>query len=250
MQKIQMNDTPDNKDKSLEVPAQIRQELTVPAGRLGKKDRLALILSTLSFLVSISTLALNRWDNYREDKVARLRDSYSAFQLGDRFATIFIVFHQVNIGSKEEIANARRDALAAARTTQGDADKLDLRFSLSAFVEEYKPGQNIISIPVTKTIENRLFAERGKYVADHFSLGFWLTWYALNIGISTKDGKTEQISVMREKYPQYKAMVNDLLSSAGILESLPDIMPAPQALFDRLQDIQGKINKSLRANAP
>jgi hypothetical protein len=212
------------------------------------KDKAALVIATISLLVSFTTFGLNRWEKYRDTQMAAVRHSYAAFHLGDRFATTFVAFHQATVGDEEKIRAFRAEVLRSLQPAQASADKLDLRMNLRTFIEDYKPGENLIPESVTTTLASRLRAERGGLVSDHFLLGFWLAWYAVNVGIAEKD-HPDFLALLQERYPHYRATVNPLLKAAGSPEYLPESVPSVSTLPPLLKKLRDATKSSLEARA-
>ena len=215
-----------------------------------RKDKITITISVLALLVSLATFGFTRWEKWNEARVSSARQGYSAFQLGERFAISLITYHQTRIGTPEAVQEATSNALKFARLAQGYADRLELGLDLRSFVEEYKPGQEVIAEPVTRTIESRLVAERGQRTSDHFSLGFWLVWWVLNTGIADKaltEGNRDMASSLSAKYPQFRTKVHELLKSMNVDQTLPEAAPtAAGALGQEIKKVRDAAEDTLR----
>ena len=213
------------------------------------KDRITITISVFALLISLSTFGFTRWEKYSEAKLARARDNYSALQLGERFAISFVVYHQVRIGTPEAIQGAASDALRYALLAQGYADKLDLGLDLRSLIEKSNPGERVIPEPETTTIAKRLVAERGRQVADHFSLGFSLAWWNLNIGIANKNassGNREMLEEFTSNYGALRDRISTLLQSTKTANSLPERMAAPEELGAEIKRIKESVESALK----
>ncbi len=235
------------KEAAPEQSSRTLETLTKPAERIGRKDRLALILSLFSFVVSGSTLYLNRSDAGAKLEADRAKASYEAFQLGKRYATSFIIFTQVRNGDPVKVEAAKREALSFVRQAQAYSDSLDLRLELPELLQNYRYKDKIIPEDPFGAIETRLMGSHGPEVTSRYLLASWLTWLHVN-GQVTLELHPEFKSEFEKGYPSVANIINAHLEAFRlpnrISKSMPDVATLKKETLDALEAVEQKLGGS------
>ena len=218
-----------------------------PAERIGRKDRLALMFSLLSLVVSCSTLYLNRSDVASKLEADRAKASYAAFQLGKRYATSFIIFTQVRNGDPVKVDASKREALSFVRQAQAYSDSLDLRLELPELLQNYRYKEKIIPEDPFSAIETRLIGSHGSEVTSKYLLASWLTWLHVN-GQVTLDLHPEFKPEFETGYPSVANIINGHLEAFKLPNRISKIMPDAATLkketLDALEAAEQKLGGS------
>ena len=214
---------------------------------IGKKDRLALIVSLLSLTVSAFTLYLNRSDVGAKLEADRAKSSYAAFQLGKRYATSFIIFTQVRNGDPVKVEASKREAISFVRQAQAYSDSLDLRLELPELLQNYRYKDKIIPEDPFSAIETRLMGMHGSDVTSKYLLAAWLTWLHVN-GQVTLELHPEFKAEFAKGYPSVANMINSHLAAFKlpnrITKSMPDAATIKKETLDALEAAELKLGGS------
>lgn len=194
------------------------------AERISRKDQLALTLSLVALLVSASTLALNRWDQYKSKIEQETKASYAVFQLGKRFGTAFLVYVYTREGDPMKVDAAKEEALSFARQAQAYAETLDLRMNLAELVSTYRYKNQIIHDAPFSAIETRLEANYGRDLSGKFAVAYWLTWMRFNAQAAIK-AHPEYVPQFKKDYPKVAQLINTYLAAMGLSERVSEQLP-------------------------
>jgi hypothetical protein len=218
-----------------------------PTDRIGKKDRLALIFSLLSLVVSGFTLYLNRSDVREKTEADRAKASYAAFQLGKRYATSFIIFTQVRKGDPIKVEASKREALSFVRQAQSYSDSLDLRLELPELLQNYRYQDKIIPEDPFSAIEARLMGSHGPEVTSKYLLASWLTWLHVN-GQVTLDLHPEFKPEFEKGYPSVAKIINAHLEAFKlpnrVSKNMPDSATLKKETLSALEAAEQKLDGS------
>ena len=199
-------------------------QATTPSTPVSTKDKLALIISLASLVISASTFAINRVDAANTKNLAEQKHAASAFQLGKRFATGFVIYVQTRAGDADAVAAAKKDALDFARYAQAYAISLDLNIDLANLIENYRYKNSISPEDPSVTIEARLATNYGPVLAGKFSLGYWLSWLHIN-SQAAHIVHPEYLPQFKKDYPKVAALINEQLTALGVPNRMPKEMP-------------------------
>ena len=232
---------PKTQSESAESP-----KATTTSPPVSTKDKLALIISLASLVISASTFAINRVDAANTKNLAEQKRAASAFQLGKRFATGFVIYVQTRVGDADAVATAKKEALDFARYAQAYAISLDLNIDLASLIENYKYKNSISPEDPSTTIETRLTANYGPSLAGKFSLGYWLTWLHIN-SQAALIAHPEYLPQFKKDYPKVAALVNDQLTALGLPNKLgkemPDLETGKRETLDAIHAAEERLAK-------
>lgn len=214
------------------------------AERISKKDRFALVFSLLSLVVSGFTLYLNRSDVNAKIEAERAKASYAAFQLGNRYATSFIIFTQVRNGDPAKVEASKKEALSFARQAQAYSDSLDLRMGLPELLQNYRYNEKILPEDPFSAIETRLMGSHGSEVTSRYVLASWLTWLHVN-GQVTLELHPEFKPEFEKGYPSVAKIINANLEAFDLPNRISKFMPDAATLrketLDALEAAEQKL---------
>ena len=213
-----------------------------------KKDRLSLVLSTLSLAVSLGTLVLNRADVFKAEAKRNAVASYQAYELGDGIGRTFVSHAMTTLGDKQAIDQMKeRLASHARQTVQPIADRLDLRIDISAKLTAYDPKDDVFSVRVIEDIRRDVEGTYGASVARKMMLGYQLFYLSANTFAVRKDYPQDKPKLANIYHPRAKA-INEELARMEVSPRLPDELDSLDVVLSSLQSVSSAVRVKLAAD--
>jgi hypothetical protein len=230
----------------MEQPQEHGPEVRVspkPSEPISKKDRVALVLSSLALFVSATTLFLNRSDIRQRDATVSSKASFDAYQMGSLFAQAYLIYTRTSLGNPKEIEEIKAQALNfAKRDIQPIASTLDLRMELSDRISEFKQGQGLFDQVVYSGVRDRVASIHGRKTAEMLDLGYYTFWLAFNAPTVEKH-HPQDLSRFKSLYKDIAASINERAIGVGVSQRLSTEYPGQVQVGSET----ALLNKAVRA---
>ena len=223
-------------------------ETNVNDSSMPKKDRISLVISTLSLAVSLGTLALNRMDVSKAESKKAAIASFQAYELGDAIGRTFVSQAMTTVGDKQAIDRFKEQLATQARqSVQPIADRLDLRIDVGAKLAAYDPNDEVFGSRVVEDLRRDVQAAHGNSAARKLMLGYQLFYLYANTFVVQKEYPQDKSKLAAVYGPRAKA-VNDELASMEISMRLPNEFDSFDTVLSSLMSATKAVRAKLAAD--
>ena len=158
-----------------------------------KKDKISIGLSVLALIISIGVFVDGKITMTNEANEQEIKNSYSAYKLGDKFGIYTVAYLHTNVGTPKEIQNFREDMLKSIQDPQSYADQLGLRIQLSDLLTNYDKNSAFNS-RIYSIIPDRISSLYTERTTSAYECAFWASWCLMNAKIS-KEKQNEEFLI-------------------------------------------------------